>query len=116
MAVGLLGEKFFLKQSCTRRRTINGFYYIYIMDITTYSNFRQNLKSFLDGVLSSHTPLYVKRAKGEDVVVLSKSDYESMEATLYLLSSDKNRTHLMESIRQAEKGDTVQQDLDDLWK
>ena len=86
------------------------------MEITTYSNFRQHLKSFLDKVMESNTPLYVKRKKGEDVVVLSKSDYESMEETLYLLSSEKNRTHLVESIKQAEKGEVEKVKVEELWK
>ena len=86
------------------------------MEITTYSNFRQHLKSFLDKVMESNTPLYVKRTKGEDVVVLSKSDYESMEETLYLLSSEKNRTHLLESIKQAEKGEVEKVKMEDIWK
>ena len=86
------------------------------MEITTYSNFRQHLKSFLDKVMESNTPLYVKRTKGEDVVVLSKSDYESMEETLYLLSSEKNRTHLLESIKQAEKGEVEKVMMEELWK
>jgi antitoxin YefM len=86
------------------------------MEITTYSNFRQNLKRFFDEVHTSHTPLYVKRAKGEDIVVLSKSDYESMEETLYLLSSEKNRIHLTESIAQAENGESTKVDTTDLWK
>ena len=86
------------------------------MEITTYSNFRQHLKSFLDKVMESNTPLYVKRTKGEDVVVLSKSDYESMEETLYLLSSEKNRTNLLESIKQAEKGEVEKVKMKELWK
>ena len=86
------------------------------MEITTYSNFRQHLKSFLDKVIESNTPLYVKRTKGDDVVVLSKSDYESMEETLYLLSSEKNRTHLLESIKQAEKDEVEKVKMEDLWK
>jgi antitoxin YefM len=53
--------------------------------ITTYSDFRQQLKSWLDKVRNDHTPLFVTNAKGEDVVVLSKPDYESMEETFYLL-------------------------------
>ena len=85
------------------------------MEITTYSNFRQHLKSFLDKVMESNTPLYVKRTKGEDVVELSKSDYESMEETLYLLSSEKNRTHLLESIKQAENGEVEKVKMEDLW-
>ena len=44
------------------------------MEITTFTNFRHNLKSFLDKVFLDHSPLFVTRSNGEDVVVMSKSD------------------------------------------
>ncbi len=74
------------------------------MQITTYTNFRQQLKSYLDKVRNSHSPLYVTSANGEDVVVLSKSDYESMEETFYLLKSPANAARLLKSIEDREKG------------
>ncbi len=83
------------------------------MEITTYSNFRQNLKSFLDSVLKTRSPLFVTRSKGEDVVILSKSDYESMEETLYLLSSSKNAERLAQGILEFEQGKGVKKELID---
>lgn len=83
------------------------------MEITTYSNFRRNLKSFLDMVLSTRSPLFVSRSKGEDVVVLSKSDYESMQETLYLLSSSKNAERLFKGIDEFKKGKGVKKELRD---
>lgn len=74
------------------------------MEITTYSNFRQNLKSFLDRVFDDHSPLFVTRSNGEDVVVLSKSDYNSINETLHLLSSPKNAERLQRGIEEYEKG------------
>lgn len=73
------------------------------MEITTYSNFRKNLKSFLDNVFVDHNPLFVTRTNGEDVVVLSKSDYESLKETLHLLSSPRNADRLIEGIEEYEK-------------
>ncbi len=81
------------------------------MEITTYSNFRRNLKSFLDKVLSTRSPLFVSRAKGEDVVVLSKSDYESMQETLYLLGSARNAERLYRGIEEFEKGKGTNREL-----
>ena len=81
------------------------------MLITTYTNFRQNLKSFLDQVFSKHIPLFVTRTNGEDVVVLSKSDYESMQETFYLLKSPKNAQRLLEGIQEFEKGEGQEKDL-----
>jgi antitoxin YefM len=74
------------------------------MQVTTYTNFRQKLKSYLDTVRNNHTPLFVTSANGEDVVVLSKSDYDSMEETFYLLKSPKNATRLLKGIKDYEKG------------
>ena len=68
-----------------------------IMQVTTYTNFRQQLKSYLDKVRNSHSPLYVTSTNGEDIVVLSKSDYESMEETFYLLKSPANAARLLKS-------------------
>jgi antitoxin YefM len=68
------------------------------MQITTYTSFRQKLKSYLDNVRNNHAPLYVTSANGEDVVVLSKSDYESMEETFYLLKSPANAARLLKGI------------------
>lgn len=74
------------------------------MEITTYTNFRQNLKSYLDLIISSRSPLFVTRSKGEDVVVLSKTDYESMQETIHLLSSPKNTERIALALKEYEQG------------
>ncbi|WP_207532863.1 type II toxin-antitoxin system Phd/YefM family antitoxin [Desertivirga arenae] len=81
------------------------------MQITTYTAFRQHLKSFLDKVLAEHSPLFVTRANGEDVVVLSKSDYERMQETFYLLKSPKNAARLLEGIQELERGEAEERSL-----
>jgi len=74
------------------------------METTTYTAFRQQLKSYLDKVRNNHTPLYITSANGDDVVVLSKSDYESMEETFYLLKSPANATRLLQSVEDHKNG------------
>lgn len=74
------------------------------MEITNYTSFRQSLKTYLDKVFSDHIPLFVTRAKGEDVVVLSKADYDSMQETFYLLRSPKNALRLEQGLKDYEKG------------
>ncbi|MBI9064791.1 MAG: type II toxin-antitoxin system prevent-host-death family antitoxin [Marinilabiliaceae bacterium] len=74
------------------------------MEIATYTAFRQNLKRFMDKVLENHTPLFITRAKGDDVVVLAKSDYESMQETLHLLSSPKNAARIASALEEYEQG------------
>lgn len=76
--------------------------------ITTYSNFRQKLKSYLDETIKSNSPLFVTRNNGENIVVLSESDYESIMETFYLLKSPKNAERLQQAIdeHKAGKGDS----------
>jgi len=82
------------------------------MEIANYSEFRQNMKAYLDAVVEEHKPLYITRKMGEEVVVLSKEDYSSLQETLYLLSSPKNASRLRESIKQVEKGKVKKRKLD----
>ncbi|MDO8965977.1 MAG: type II toxin-antitoxin system prevent-host-death family antitoxin [Algoriphagus sp.] len=81
------------------------------MEVTSYSKFRENMKSYLDNVVNDSRPLYVTRTNGEDVVVLSKSDYESMQETYYLMSSPKNAERLLEAIKDLDEGKGVKRDL-----
>ncbi|MBB6108297.1 antitoxin YefM [Mucilaginibacter lappiensis] len=74
------------------------------MEITTYTSFRQHLKSFLDKVRNDHKPLVVTSVNGDDVVVISKTDYESMEETFYLLKNPANASRLLKGIEEYEKG------------
>jgi antitoxin YefM len=74
-----------------------------IMTTTNYTNFRQDLKAFLDNVNANHTPLIVTRPKGEDVVVLSKADFDSIEETFYLLRNPKNAMRLLKGLEDYEK-------------
>ncbi|OOG75243.1 type II toxin-antitoxin system Phd/YefM family antitoxin [Algoriphagus sp. A40] len=81
------------------------------MEVTTYSKFRENMKSYLDGVVNDSRPLYVTRTNGEDVVVLSKSDYEGLQETYYLMSSPKNAERLLEALKELDEGKGVKRDL-----
>lgn len=79
--------------------------------ITTYSDFRQKLKGYLDEVFKSNSPLYVTRTKGENIVVLSESDYESIMETFYLLRSPKNAERLQRAIEQYQHGESQSREL-----
>ena len=81
------------------------------MEITTYSVFRQNLKSFFDWVTNSRSPLYITRKGKEDMVVISKSEFDGMKETLHLLSSPKNAVRLKQAIEEYEKGGGLKKEL-----
>ncbi len=72
--------------------------------ITTYSDFRQKLKSYLDAVLKNRNTLFVTRTKGENIVVLSESEYEGIIETFHLLKSPKNAERLLRAVNQHKAG------------
>jgi antitoxin YefM len=53
----------------------------------------------------------VTRRNGESVVMLSLTEYESLEETLHLLSSPANAERLLRSIAQADAGQLVEHDI-----
>ena len=82
------------------------------------SDFINNLDNELDFIGNNNTnQLIIKRTKGKgNIVLISEAEFNSMQETLYLLSSKKNREHLLESIQQFKEGKTVKVKLKDLWK
>ncbi|MFZ2726846.1 MAG: type II toxin-antitoxin system prevent-host-death family antitoxin [Methylococcaceae bacterium] len=81
------------------------------MNVLTFSEVRSSLKTVMDDVCKDHVPTIISRVNGEHVVMLSLADFNSMQETLYLLSSPANANHLMESIAQLKAGKTQTQEL-----
>ena len=84
----------------------------------TIAKFESNLIRELDLISEDKVnQLIIKRPKGKgNIVLISEAEFNSMQETLYLLSSKKNREHLLESIQQFKEGKTVKVKLKDLWK
>jgi antitoxin YefM len=81
------------------------------MIATNYSEFRINLKKFLDAVEDSNETLVIKRATGKGSVMISLDEYNSLMETVHLLISKKNADWLYESMQQMREGKTVEKDL-----
>jgi antitoxin YefM len=76
-----------------------------------YTEFRKDLKDYLDTVEENHETLIIKRGSGKGAVLISLEEYNSIMETLYLLGSKANAQNLFESIEQAKNGQIVQRDL-----
>ena len=71
------------------------------MDTVSVNQFRDKLKSFIEQVVTNHTPLKVTRRSGDDFIVMSADDWEREQETLYVLQNssllqqiaDSNKTH-----------------------
>src|SRR4051812_37473969 len=82
-----------------------------VMQAISYTQLRGNLKSFIDKVCEDHEPLVVIRNKGENAVLMSLEDYNSIEETCYLLSNPANASWLKKSLQSANSGNIVKKDL-----
>jgi len=58
------------------------------MKSISVNKFRENLKSFVEQVVTQHSPLKVTRRNGDDFVVLSADDWEREQETLYVLQNN----------------------------
>jgi len=81
------------------------------MNAVSYTDLRQNLKTYMDKVYNDHDPLIVTRKNNQNVVLLSLEEYNSLMETNYLLGSEENYTYIKESIDQYEKGKVQKRDL-----
>jgi len=84
----------------------------------TIAEFERNMVNELDQIgQNSDNYIIIKRPKGKgNVVVLSQKAFNSIEETMYLLSTPNNKKHLLESIKQANEGKSTKLKLEDLCK
>jgi antitoxin YefM len=81
------------------------------MIAANYSEFRINLKDYLDSVEDDNETLIVKRKTGKGAVMISLDEYNSIMETVHLLSSKANADRLYQSIQQMKTGKKVSKGL-----
>ena len=63
------------------------------------------MMAMIDKVVADRAPLTITRQRREGAVLISASEWASIEETLYLLRSPKNAERLLEAVRGFEAGD-----------
>lgn len=81
------------------------------MDVITYSDTRAHLKKVMDRVVADRAPVVVSRQKAESVVMISLSDWNAIEESMHLFSSETNRKRLLGAIEQLDGGKGGVRDL-----
>lgn len=81
------------------------------MHTISYTALRNHLANMLDKVNDDHTPMLITRQNGKPAVLMSLEDFQSYEATAYLMASPKNAARLNHAIAEIEAGQAVHQEL-----
>ena len=86
----------------------------------TIAEFERNMVNELDLDLlgqNSNNYIIIKRPKGKgNLIILSQNEFNSIQETLYLLSSPNNKKHLLDSIQELKDGKGIKFKLEDIWK
>jgi len=77
----------------------------------SFSDARADLKAVMDRVVADRVPVAITRHKAESVVLVARSEWDSIEETLYLLRSPANAKRLLASIAQLNAGRAEEHEL-----
>lgn len=78
---------------------------------TSISDFRKDIKKYLDRVTENFETLIINRGKDIGVVIISLDEYNSLTATQHELSSKKNEQRLDSAVEKLKKGSSFKKTL-----
>ena len=81
------------------------------MITTTISDFRKDIKRYLDSVTKNFETLIINRGKDNGVVIMSLDEYNSLTATQHELSSQLNEKRLDSAIQKLKSGESFEKNL-----
>lgn len=81
------------------------------MFIASVTDFRKDIKTYLDRVTKNFETLIINRGKDSGIVIMSLEEYNSLMATNYELSSRKNEIRLDSAIAKLKSGKSFSRDL-----
>jgi antitoxin YefM len=73
------------------------------MNTVTLSAFKTKVESTIQGVVSTHQPVIVKKDRRSSVILMPLEDYQALTETKYLLSSPANAARLVRGIEEIEQ-------------
>lgn len=81
------------------------------MIIASVSDFRKDIKTYLDRVSKNFETLIINRGKDSGIVIMSLEEYNSLMATNHELASRKNELRLDSAIEKFKDGKSFSKDL-----
>ena len=77
---------------------------VLLVDTISVNQFRDNLKSMVEQVISAHVPLKVTRRSGADFVVIGAEDWEREQESLYVLQNTDLMRQIVRSLDSHSRG------------
>lgn len=76
-----------------------------------YTNFRENMKDYMDKATNDYETMIVTRKNNKNVVMISEETYNNLMENVYVIGNKSNYDWLMESKEQLESGKFKEHDL-----
>jgi antitoxin YefM len=77
-----------------------------------YAQFRRKMGEVVENAIHLGEHITVTRADGKNFVIVSEDEWDAVNETAHLISSDKNIRRLRESADQAKAGKLVERVID----
>jgi len=77
----------------------------------TISDFRRDIKKYLDRVTENFETLIINRGKDRGIVIMSLDEYNSLNATYHELSSKTNEKRLDSAIEKLKSSNSFDKEL-----
>ena len=86
------------------------------MKKANYTDFRANLKGYMDAVIDDCETIIINRGKDTGVVLISLDEYNSLKETEYIMSSPETVEAIRKGNEEIKNGKGIKVELEDLWK
>ena len=86
------------------------------MRTANYTDFRSNLKGYMDAVIDDCETIIINRGKDTGVVLISLDEYNSLKETEYIMSSPETVEAISKGDEEIKNGKGIKVELEDLWK
>lgn len=86
------------------------------MRTANYTEFRSNLKSYIDSVINDCDTVIINRGQDTGVVLISLEEYNSLKETEYIMSSPAMVDIIRKGDQEIKNGGGTKVDIDNLWK
>ncbi|MDR0413023.1 MAG: type II toxin-antitoxin system prevent-host-death family antitoxin [Dysgonamonadaceae bacterium] len=84
------------------------------MKTASYTELKNNLKSYLNGVIDNNEPLIIHRSGNQSLVVIPLEEYNAIKETEYLMHSPAMMQHLQSAENHLKEGKGREYSLDEL--